>query len=142
MCGRHMELIFPPHNQCPCRGLLLESLHSRVTGACPVTTDLIMPGNVRTTTTTTTTERRALWRKLQDRDNTLARGKIQQGDLAVQCQPQRTRAKHMQSSTPVSRLFTIFKQKRRESIVRKEGIKKKERDWEETIYVLIHWTYI
>ena len=28
---------------------------SRVTGACPVITDLIMRGNVRTTTTTTTT---------------------------------------------------------------------------------------
>ena len=30
-------------------------LSSRVTGACPVTTDLIMRVNVRTTTTTTTT---------------------------------------------------------------------------------------
>ena len=30
-------------------------LSSRVTGACPVTTDLIMRANVRTTTTTTTT---------------------------------------------------------------------------------------
>ena len=30
-------------------------LHSRVTGACPVTTDLIMRVNVRTTTTTATT---------------------------------------------------------------------------------------
>ena len=30
-------------------------LQSRVTGACPVTTDLIMRVNVRTTTTTTTT---------------------------------------------------------------------------------------
>ena len=30
---------------------------SRVTGACPVTTDLIMRVNVRTTTTTTTTTR-------------------------------------------------------------------------------------
>ena len=29
-------------------------LHSRVTGACPVTTELIMRVNVRTTTTTTT----------------------------------------------------------------------------------------
>ena len=29
-------------------------LSSRVTGACPVTTDLIAPVNVRTTTTTTT----------------------------------------------------------------------------------------
>ena len=30
-------------------------LSSRVTGACPVTTDLVMRVNVRTTTTTTTT---------------------------------------------------------------------------------------
>ena len=30
-------------------------LSSRLTGACPVTTDLIMRVNVRTTTTTTTT---------------------------------------------------------------------------------------
>ena len=32
-------------------------LSSRVTGACPVTTDFIMRGNVRTTTTTTTTSK-------------------------------------------------------------------------------------
>ena len=33
-------------------------LSFRVTGACPVTTDLIMRANVRTTTTTTTVKRK------------------------------------------------------------------------------------
>ena len=52
-------------------------LSSRVTGACPVTTDLIMRVNVRTTTTTTTTR---CWRaKLGMRHADLLREKQQLG---------------------------------------------------------------
>ena len=36
-------------------------LHSRVTGACPVTTDLILRGNVRATTIATTIS--SAWRE-------------------------------------------------------------------------------
>ena len=77
-------------------------LSSRVTGACPVTTDLIMRVNVRTTTTTTTYEKGKNTIRRPQTKNGTARLSITSNNLVITAVVLKTYAydqRHNQRST-------------------------------------------